>query len=55
MARIWEGISEEDILDVEMLLGGNDWIESCLIDTARNDGFPMKRSGEHELFQGHSL
>jgi hypothetical protein len=39
MARIREGISEEDILDVVMMIGGIDLIGNCLIDTVWFDGF----------------
>jgi hypothetical protein len=52
MARIWEGISEEDILDVVMMIGGIDLIGNCLIDTVWFDGFVTEWFGAQELLQG---
>jgi hypothetical protein len=50
MARIWEGISEEVIFDILIIVGASCWVYDGLIDIEGFDGFLVKRSDEHELF-----
>jgi hypothetical protein len=50
MARIWEGISEEVIFDILIIVGASCWIYDCLIDIEGFDEFLVKRSDERELF-----